>query len=61
MAVKFGDPQPYGALQNWVQGGVEKQTIPRLAEIEARRAQLGIMSLADYGCMMHAIRGPAAD
>lgn len=61
VAVKFGDPQPYGTLHSWVKGGVDKQTIPNLADIEARRAQLGIMSLADYGCMMHAIRGPAVE
>ena len=61
VAVKFGQPQPYGTLQNWVKGGVDKQTIPNLVDIEARRAQLGIMSLADYGCMMHAIRGPAVE
>lgn len=61
VAVKFGDPQPYGTLQNWVKGGVEAQQIADLGAIEARRAALGIMPLVDYGCMMHAFRGPAAD
>ncbi|ALV07107.1 hypothetical protein DES44_2596 [Roseateles depolymerans] len=59
VAVKFGTAQPYGSLQNWAKGGVEVQNIPDLATVEANRAALGIMPLANYECMMHAVRGPA--
>ncbi len=57
VAVRFGQPQPYGSQNNWAKGGIDAQDIPDLARIEANRKALGLMSLADYGCMMNAVRG----
>lgn len=63
VAVKFGDPQPYGTQRDWAKGGVEVQDLSpsEIERIDANRKALGLMSLADYGCMMNAFRGKQAE
>lgn len=61
VALKQGRAQPYGTQYPWANGGLSVQSVPNLEEIAVNRGALGLMSLEDYGCMMHAIRGLSTD
>lgn len=54
--VKQGKPQRFGTQRDWASADLSGQQIPNLDDIERHRAELGIMPLADYGCMMHEAR-----
>jgi hypothetical protein len=55
---KQGGAQAFGTQFDWAAGAQQQlQRIDNLAEIERNRQALGLMPLADYGCMMHALRG----
>lgn len=54
--VREGKPQLFGTQNDWARADLSGQRIGNLEEIERNRATLGLMSLADYGCKMHAAR-----
>lgn len=56
-----GKSQAFGTQFDWASGPQLIYQIDNLAEIERNRQALGLMPLSDYGCMMHALRGPSAD
>ena len=51
-----GKPQQYGTQFDWFAGDFELPEPGRLAEIDTRRSQLGLMPLTDYVCTMRAAR-----
>ncbi|MEO6277200.1 DUF6624 domain-containing protein [Roseateles sp.] len=56
--VKQHAPQPYGTQHDWGAGTLDTQPVGDVTTIDANRSALGLMPLADYGCMMHALRKP---
>ena len=56
--VKQRLPQPYGTQHDWGAGALDTQPVADVAAIDANRQALGLMPLADYGCMMHTLRKP---
>lgn len=56
--VKQHVPQPYGTQHDWGADALDTQSVGDVATIDANRAALGLMPLADYGCLMHALRKP---
>ncbi|MBB5204306.1 hypothetical protein HNQ51_001620 [Inhella inkyongensis] len=56
---KRGGAQAFGTQFDWGSGVNEQlQQIENLAEVERNRQALGLMPLADYGCMMYELRKP---
>jgi hypothetical protein len=49
-----GKPQRYGTQFDWYSGVFKPRNVGDLGAIEANRNALGLMPLADYGCMMNA-------
>jgi hypothetical protein len=50
--VAQGKPQRFGTQFNWRSGQFERRQAGEIAEIDARRRELGLMPLSDYACMM---------
>jgi hypothetical protein len=48
-----GKPQRFGTQFDWFSGRFKPKGIVNLADIESNRSSLGLMSLADYACMMN--------
>ena len=44
-------PQRYGTQIDWSSSNFELRNIENVEEVEANRAQIGLMPLKDYGCM----------
>jgi hypothetical protein len=51
-----GKPQRYGTQFDWFAGDFSLPEQPMLAEIDAARAKLGLMPLADYVCTLRKAR-----
>jgi hypothetical protein len=51
--VKAGKPQRFGTQFDWYSGHFKPKGVLNMAEIEANRRQLGLMSLKDYACVMN--------
>jgi len=49
-------PQKYGTQFDWFAGDFTLPEASRLAEIDAARAQLGLMPLVDYVCTLRKAR-----
>jgi hypothetical protein len=57
--VEQGKPQRFGTQFDWLSGKFPLPDAARLTEIDANRAQLGLMPLADYACHMNeGLRAP---
>jgi hypothetical protein len=48
-----GKPQRFGTQFDWFSRRFKPKGIVNLADIESNRSSLGLMSLADYACMMN--------
>jgi hypothetical protein len=48
-----GKPQRFGTQFDWYAGQFKPKGVGNIADIEANRQALGLMSLADYACMMN--------
>jgi hypothetical protein len=51
--VEAGKPQRFGTQFDWYSGRFKPKGVVDMAEIEANRRQLGLMSLKDYACVMN--------
>ena len=51
--VAAGKPQRFGTQFDWYSGRFKPKGVVNMAEIEANRRQLGLMSLKDYACVMN--------
>jgi hypothetical protein len=54
-----GKPQRYGTQFDWFSGDFSLPELTKLAEIDAARAQLGLMPLVDYVCTLRNARNAA--
>jgi hypothetical protein len=51
--VEAGKPQRFGTQFDWYSGHFKPKGVVNMAEIEANRRQLDLMSLKDYACVMN--------
>lgn len=57
---KTGRPQRYGTQHDWAGALQQGLAVANLADIDRARADIGLMPLKDYGCMMHELRKSTA-
>jgi len=51
--VAAGKPQRFGTQFDWYSGRFKPKGVVDMADIESNRRELGLMSLADYACLMN--------
>ncbi|HUL47313.1 MAG TPA: DUF6624 domain-containing protein [Steroidobacteraceae bacterium] len=60
--VKQNKPQRFGTQFDWLSGKFPLPDAARVTEIDANRRKLGLMSIADYACLMNEwFRAPRSD